>query len=171
MQSMLKIYIQGIDKIPSDKKIIVDTDFEFSQILNVPLDSRLQKIIQIVDGAELRSDNKIVDRFGETLPVSCISSGSKAAVVILMNPDCIVDLKECGSNARDAILTYLDTGSIIMEDPVLNAKIAYRENKLIDVWNDGYWFGNLSKFSEYIQDIKPSDPCLDRFCREVDEHA
>lgn len=168
---MLKVYIRGVDNVPSDKKIIVDTDFEFSQILNVPLDSRLQKIIQVVDGAELRHNNKIVDRFGETLPISCISSGSKAAVVILMNPEYIVDLKECGSNARDAILTYLNTGAVIMEDPVLSAKIAYREDKLMDVWNDGYWFGTLSKFREYVQDIKPSNPCLDEFCREVEEHA
>ena len=168
---MLKVYIQGVDKVPSDKKIIVDTDFEFSQILNVPSDPRLQKIIQAVDGAELKPNNKIVDRFGETLPVSCISSGSKAAVVILMNPDCIVDLKECGSNARDAILTYLNTGAIIMGDPVLSTKIAYKKNKIIDVWNDGYWFGTLSKFSEYVQDIKPSEPYLDKFCREVEEHA
>lgn len=58
-----------------------------------------------------------------------------------------------------------------MGDPVLSTKIAYKKNKLIDVWNDGYWFGNLSKFSEYVQDIKPSEPYLDKFCKEVEEHA
>lgn len=107
---MLIIY--DAEKVSAE---IVDIDAEFSQILINP-DETLNKIIKSIDGGTLLDSNVFSDRFGNRLYLSELSTGCKAAICVYCNPDKIVDLQECGLNARDAVFNYCENGKILLHD-------------------------------------------------------
>lgn len=74
-----------------------------------------RKILRKIEGASFYSSSFFLDRFSAKLPVSDLSTGCKAALVVASRPDLLVDTKECGFNARDTIVTDISDGNIIVE--------------------------------------------------------
>lgn len=107
---MLRIY--DSENMSAD---IIDIDAEFSRLLINP-DETLNKIIKSVDGGTLLDSNVFSDRFGNRLYLSELSTGCKAAICVYCNPDKIIDLQECGLNARDAVFNYCENGNILLHD-------------------------------------------------------
>lgn len=107
---MLEVY--DAENIKAD---IVDIDASFSK-LEIPDIEAVDNIIKAVDQGEIIDSITFKDRFGVTLYLSELSSGCKAAICVVLQPEKIVDLQECGLNARDAIFNYCEDGRILLHD-------------------------------------------------------
>jgi hypothetical protein len=94
---------------------IIDIDATFSK-LSIALNDQIKNIIKAVDLGEMVDDTTFSDRFGVRLYLSELSTGCKAAICVALMPDKIVDLQECGLNARDAIFNYCEDGKILLHD-------------------------------------------------------
>lgn len=97
------------------KADIVDIDAAFSK-LTIPNDAAIGEIIASVDEGVFKGGNTFLDRFGVKLYLSELSTGSKAAICVYCHPNQIVDLQECGLNARDAVFNYCENGKILLHD-------------------------------------------------------
>ena len=97
------------------KADIIDIDAAFSQLI-VHVDENIKRMVKVIDQGELIDSNRFVDRFGVNLYLSELSTGCKAAICTYFHPEAIVDLQECGLNARDAIFNYCENGKILLHD-------------------------------------------------------
>lgn len=97
------------------KADIRDIDAAFSKLI-VPVDENTQAIVRAIDKGSLIDSNSYIDRFGVRLYVSELSTGTKAAICVYCNADKIVDLQECGLNARDAVFNYCENGKILLHE-------------------------------------------------------
>lgn len=106
---MLNIYI-GRDKLPKDKKFILDVETAF---LNVDMfGSEFQKsVIKEIDRGEYLDKSRFVDRFGNYLYLSELSTGSKALLLAEAFPNLIINFDEVGLNAI-ALLDGINNASI-----------------------------------------------------------
>ena len=94
---------------------IVDIDAAFSKLI-LEADDNMNNLVKSIDGGTLIDSYTFFDRFGVKLYVSELSTGCKAAICVYCNPDKIVDLQECGLNARDAIFNYCENGMVLLHD-------------------------------------------------------
>ncbi len=97
------------------KADIVDIEATFSK-LEIPVMDSVKQMIEAIDGGEMADSQTFRDRFGVSLYLSELSTGCKAAICALLLPDKIIDLQECGLNARDAIFNYCEEGKILLHD-------------------------------------------------------
>lgn len=114
---MLSIYFvddksdKNIIKTFDKQNIIRDAEAAFT-LLNCTFDDTDFACVKAIENSELHQ-GYFVDRFGCPHPLLDLSTGAKAAIVVNHNPDKIVDLIECGFNARDAIIHYINKGTVI----------------------------------------------------------
>jgi len=94
---------------------VIDIDAAFSK-LGITVTESVKNIVKAVDSGTLINGSTFEDRFGVRLYLSELSTGCKAAICVLMMPDCIVDLQECGLNARDAVFNHCEDGKILLHD-------------------------------------------------------
>lgn len=94
---------------------IKDIEAAFSK-LKIVVDETTKQFVKEIDKGELIDANRFIDRFGTILYISELSTGCKAAFCTYFYPDKIVDLQECGRNARDAIFNYCENGRILLHD-------------------------------------------------------
>lgn len=97
------------------KADVVDIEAAFSR-LEIPMVDSVQHMIQAIDEGQMVDTATFKDRFGVTLYLSELSTGCKAAICAVLLPDEIIDLQECGLNARDAIFNYCEEGKILLHD-------------------------------------------------------
>lgn len=153
---MLKIFL---DDLPYDKKIIHDVEKGFSK-LQLKCTEKEKKLVQTIEQGQLLDSVSFIDRFGYKLYLSELSTGCKAALCVLNYKDIVIDLVECGRNARDAIITLCDEGAILMNtdsasvswDPVCEPKI--------DVTINNYCFSSIQRLNDYIFNEFPHDADL-----------
>ena len=107
---MLQVFDAEIEKAD-----IVDIDAAFSK-LEIPVDESVKNIIKAVEQGNMIDTATFVDRFGVKLYLSELSTGCKAAICVALKPDKIIDLQECGLNARDAVFNYCENGKILLHD-------------------------------------------------------
>lgn len=107
---MLEVY--DAELVKAD---IIDVEAVFSQTL-ITVDDNVKNIVKAIDQGELIDSNRFIDRFGVSLYLSELSTGCKAAICTYFHPEDIVDLQECGLNARDAIFNYCENGRILLHD-------------------------------------------------------
>lgn len=107
---MLEVY--DAELVKAD---IIDIDAAFSQLI-VNVDENTKRMVKAIDQGELIDSNRFIDRFGVNLYLSELSTGCKAAICTYFHPEAIVDLQECGLNARDAIFNYCENGKILLHD-------------------------------------------------------
>lgn len=120
---MLTIYIRGVgqtnsDVVPGGKEIVLDVESEFVRTQFEATESNIRLVRQIDEGT-LLGPRYFRDRFGVQLYTDLLSTGSKAALVV-NNTSKVVDIRECGYNARDAIISICQCGEIVMEDPSIS---------------------------------------------------
>ena len=148
---MLTIY--DADK-PIKGDIIRDVVAEFDDDVDLSeVDSEyLNKVLYYIDQCSIDGSGNIIDRFGHKIYRENLSTGCKAAILVGAKPDKIVDLVECGLNARDVIINFSKTGSIKMYDVGNSLSIldVIEGQDIIDVKFDNNKFNSLNELNKYI---------------------
>ncbi len=122
------------------------------------LDGTDRKIVQTVEKGELVDGKVFLDRFGYHLPLSELSTGSKAGIVTHHQTDCLVDLRGCGINAKSAILAFCQRGNILMKYPSCGV-IDYADGTKIDVFLEDRHFVRMGDLMYYLSDGRILEHC------------
>lgn len=150
---MLNIYFHNEDNLPEAQTVHnVEEEFDKLRLNGTELD---KKLIEVIEQGQYLDCYSYIDRWGYKLPIDDMSNGCKAALCVANNPDKIIDLIECGLNARDVIINYCTEGSIIISDYGI---IIRQYVRTIDVHIDNYNITDIDKLNEYIYDERPSVP-------------
>lgn len=151
---MLNIYFKD-EHIP-DIDVINDIEKEFCKIkLSGTADEK--RVIQLIESGTYNDSDSFIDRFGFKLHNSEMSTGCKAALACLNRPDKLVNLIECGTNARDIIINICKEGNILIEDN----SVTYNEySDAINVRVDDYFITNVDRLNKYVNDERPFTPEL-----------
>jgi len=128
-------------------------------------DATVRTLIKSIEQGEYFDDVVFTDRFGHQLYLENLSTGCKAAIGVHLNPDKTIYLVECGLNARDAIINYCNTGSVVIEDNAISIRKLNDENICVEL--DGYLFTDVNRLNYYINDERPFKPDLERKGIEV----
>lgn len=150
---MLNIYFKGEDnKIDKDLELVTDAELEFNKI-GIPNTDIARTLIKKIEQGEYFDDFSFIDRFGNKLDMEYMSTGCKAALVVSANPDKLIDLRECGWNARDEIIKNCKEGNILIEhNDITFGYTREEENKEIDVRLDNYRFTSISSLNRYVKE-------------------
>ncbi len=151
---MLSIFLKDT-YLKLDKEIVIDVEKEFSKlkIKGTALD---RLMIEKIEKGEYNDENSFIDRFGYKLRYSDMSTGCKAALCVLNLPDKVIDLAECGYNARDLIIRFCKDGGILIEDNGLTVSTQYGND--IDIKLDNYRFTSIDRLNRYICEERPFNP-------------
>lgn len=147
---MLHIFFADPETLP----VVSDVEMAFSMLSGqrVSLDDKDQKLVDLIERAELLDDHSFRDRFGFTLPVSALSTGCKAAIVVNHMPDQLIDLREAGKQSRSAIVAVCEEGNVLM-DP--DTGIEDCTNCCgIQVSVEGETFTDMSDLLYYFEDVR-----------------
>lgn len=153
---MLNLYLRE-DGIPEVDTIVdVERAFEEVVLTGSPEEHRM---LEEIEHAKYKDSHHFIDRFGNTLYISNLSTGCKAALVVIHNPEKLVDLRECGWNARDAVFT-LQRGNVLVSDPsdTINSMRFCRE---VSVQIDGFVFTDLARLDYYLGSERPYRPNME----------
>ena len=150
---MLHVYLEDPGNMPVIRN--VEAVFGLNQF---PLDDTDRKIVQTVERGELLNGKTFRDRFGYHLPLSALSTGSKAGIVANHQTDCLVDLRGCGINAKSAIISFCQNGHILMEYPDCNL-IDYAKGEKIDVFLEDRYFVCMGDLMYYLTDGRILEHC------------
>ena len=116
---MLHVYLKNHDGDPYsgiDKPVVrnVQAKFMRTQVKDLP---SVREAIRALDEGEYVNDRTFKDRFGDTISIENLCSGTKAVIVLSCNDDVAIDTLECGHNALDFIIHLdVDAGIVINED-------------------------------------------------------
>lgn len=131
----------------------IDIDMEFDKI-SIEKTPSVEKFLKILDNAIYKSPSQFIDCFNTTLDIDCLSTGCKTALLALFRPDLLIDLTECGDNARSAILNFITEGNII-SPPFLLPIIYPFSEPTCDVELNSYRFTKFKALSNYLYDEYP----------------
>ncbi len=106
---MLEFYI-GEENLPKDVPFIFDVEAAFPLVSMTGTDLQ-RKIISDVDKGEYRDERTYIDRFGCPLPYMCLSTGSKALLLLDSKKDKIINMSECGDDCL-VLLSYISDGKL-----------------------------------------------------------
>lgn len=150
---MLHVYFEDPGNPPVVRN--VEAAFGLNQFCWDGVDA---KIIRTVEHGVLLGGKTFRDRFGYHLPLSALSTGSKAGIVANHQTDCLIDLRGCGINAKSAIISFCQNGHILMEYPDCNL-IDYAKGEKIDVFLENHHFVRMGDLMYYL-----SDGCILEHC-------
>lgn len=129
--------------------IVTDVEKEFSTL--TIQGTNIDKIlIEKIEKGRYNDSISYIDRFGYKLHIDDLSTGCKAALCVANLPNKIIDLIECGNNARDAIIRYCSNGNIIIRDNGLT--ISTINGTETRVTMNGLKFNNIDDLNKYIND-------------------
>jgi len=165
---MLHLYLT--DKYAGPYPIIEDVEkaFLFMKLTGSDIERRL---LRKIEQGEYLDRAYFLDRFGAKLPISFLSTGCKAAMVVLHNPTSCVDLRECGVNARDAIICGIPDGKcyIAYNDVTIGSVDV---DDAIDVCvDDEYRFTSLERLNYYLMYEWPVDAAADLAMEGVSKYV
>lgn len=118
---MLRMYVYGDhetarDVVPSNMEIVTDVEAEFGA-MGFEMTDTAKKIVKDVDEGELLSTEIFNDRLGRGLFTDCLSTGSKAGLLV-SSCDKVIDLIECGINAISSIFIHCQSGNVALRNPM-----------------------------------------------------
>lgn len=151
---MLKVYLEE-ESIDKEKELIMDVEqgFKKLKLKGTPLD---KKIIDKIDKAKWNDNHSFIDRYGFKLYMSELSTGCKAALLVSNRTDAVVNLRECGLNALDIIISLCKKGNVLVADNGITFEDLF--GCPIHVRLDQYEFTTIDRLNEYIQDERPFEP-------------
>lgn len=155
---MLTVYIRGDRNTNLHLSVEEDVEKLFTKVRLKGTEAE-KRILKVIEQASYNDANSFIDRFGFKLYTSELSTGCKAALCVIHFPAMLIDIKECGLNARDTILSLCDQGNILMD--YSETGIADYSNGSVEVQIDGYLFHTISRLNTYLQDERPFEPYLD----------
>ena len=157
---MLNLYFKDDErdrsKIPYN--IVTDVELEFSR-LNIPDTELVRVFISCIDHGEYLSSTHFTDRFGSKLSLDYLSTGCKAAILVALEPDTFIDIRECGNKARDSILRHCKDGNIVLIDN--GSDYTLTENDDIDICIGKYRFTNGDRLCTYMRNEKGFEKYMD----------
>jgi hypothetical protein len=143
---MLYLYRPGIDKIPDNLEVVHDVERKFAEIKikDTPL---IRQLLWDIERGKYIDATSFEDMFKVKLTINLMSTGCKAALIIATEPECVVDLIECGQNAKEFIVKHCKNGHAIAsnceeidsfgsEVQDIDVKIGNREFTKMDDLND-----------------------------------
>lgn len=148
---MLNIFLDG------KQADITDIEKAFSQ-LNIKGTALERQLIRRIEKGEYNDENSFIDRFGYKLRYDDMSTGCKAALCVANLPNKVIDLKECGINARDAIVELCKEGNIIIGN--VSVTVYIENKKPVEIQIGLYKFTDIDRMNRYIQDEYPFEPDL-----------
>lgn len=128
---------------------IFDIDKEFASTLVEDL-PQIRNIMKEIDSASYVNSREFIDRFGKHLYIDRLSTGCKAAILVVLKPYAVIDTRECGLNARDAIIYNCSNGRIVFYGMGTTIKSFGRDNEDIDVIYRGKNYCDVDKLNEVI---------------------
>lgn len=99
---MLYVY-DDINDIPADKKFINNAEAWFQDPKETT--KEIDIILKDVEKAKFFSDRYFTDRFGGNVYWSCLSTGSKTAILAVMQKDWVIDCTEAGYNVMLSLVS------------------------------------------------------------------
>ena len=115
---MITIYKNKKD-IPDNMDYVELNDVFFNQNTVSKLDDRAKVIVEKIDHSRLIGKYKIESKFnGVTLDVDCLSTGCKTVLNVMLFPDKVFCIKECGDNALE-VLYKLEDGAVYSDYAVI----------------------------------------------------
>lgn len=151
---MLKIFIDD----STDNMCNTDIELLFKTITITGTDEE-RGIISKIEQGEYNDSVSFIDRFGFKLYLTELSTGCKAALCVLNKPDILINLRECGINALDVIITTCKTGNVIIRDRGITIN-DYSDDGNIEVELDDYVFTTVDRLNHYIFNERPFEPDL-----------
>ena len=143
---MLHLFIVSL---PVDKQFIDDVDKEFETFgLTGSEEENLFLRKLEVASPNIGDPYSFIDRFGFKLPTSAMSTGCKAAICVLHSPEKIINLTECGRNARGMILAWCKHGFVYL--PKCEIDFMDYSNSEVSIQVDGYRFSTISRLNHYL---------------------
>lgn len=145
---MITIFKNKTD-IPQNMEYVELNDIYFNQNTAVKLDTRAEKIIEIIDGAKLISKYKICSKFNDSvLDIDKLSAGCKTVLNVVYNPDKVFCLKECGNNALEVLYglmsgnVYSDYALIPFEMDAVKVQTSAGQKEINDYEELKEWWSN-----------------------------
>lgn len=149
---MLHIRVKSLenDLWPNNKPLRQEQNItKLFDMVTVPDTPEVRQIIRDIDSGELVDSLGFIDRFGYKVDIDCLSTGSKAAILVVNHPDKWIDLTSSGLNARDSIIKNLRDGRIVL--PKEGISIEYdNDNQDIDVEIYGYRIRTISRLNDFL---------------------
>lgn len=152
---MIRLYL---DEVPSNLCVINDVEKQFAS-LALECTEKEKELVRLIEQGTLIDSTSFIDRFGYKLYNSELSTGCKAGLCVLNCKDKVVNLIECGLNARDCIISLCDVGAVLIDTNSATISNEYSENILVQI--DDYEFTSLSRLNSYIFNEYPFEPNLD----------
>ena len=144
---MLELYSRS--NPPIGCPIIVDAEEAF-MLMRITRVELAKVLLNEIDQARYVNETEFIDRFGLTLPMSKLSTGCKASLVVAHNPTKVVDLIECGYNARAAIIRNIRDGKVLSYYDYISVDYPGFNDFDVDVLVDGKRFTSLDSLNLYL---------------------
>lgn len=155
---VLTIYLEK-DAVDKKKELIIDVEqgFKSIKLKGTDLD---KKIINEIDQAKWNDSHSFIDRFDYKLYMSELSTGCKAALLVSNKPEAVINIRECGLNARDTIVSLCKNGNVLAVDNGIT--FVDLSDGEIHVKLDQYEFTTIDRLNEYIQNERPFEPNMEK---------
>lgn len=129
-------------------KIIDSNDAYFDLYTKLKNTSLIQYILQNVDDAKYCTSSSFTSAGygGISVPISCLSTGTKTLLNIIEHPDECFSLSECGQNAL-RVLPVIKDGNAFCPD----LGVALRENSDCDILCDGIRYTKFLDLLNYVR--------------------
>lgn len=111
--AMLEFYI-GKENLPKDIPFIYDVESAFPFVIIRGSDFQ-KRVISEIDNGSYNNNKTFIDRFGLPLRYDCLSTGSKAILLLDSKKDAIINMTECGDNVL-GLLEYIEDGKLFFSD-------------------------------------------------------
>lgn len=137
--------------IPKDKEFITNIDPTFNALIysdSLRLNSKDEEILRIIDKSKLSKSCGYVDTpFGNNIPISNISTGSKTLILINhFKESSVIDISQCGRNVLNLAFQIDNTNYYLsycitpdkMKPVIVNnrRKIYKTSSELLEIWRD-----------------------------------
>lgn len=150
---MLTIFVDTVE----DNNVVRDVEEQFAKIKLTG--SQIEReLISKIERATYNDEYSFIDRFGFKLYNTELSTGCKAALCVVNCPELIIDLIECGMNARDLIIGLCKDGKILIQEN--GVSIMKHVDAPIDVKIDNYRITDVDRLNKYIFSERPFTPDL-----------
>lgn len=150
---MLTIFVDTVE----NDKVIRDVEEQFAKIKLTG--SKIEReLINKIEKATYNDEYSYIDRFGYKLYNTELSTGCKVALCVVNCPELIIDLIECGVNARDIIIGLCKEGKVLIQEN--GVTIVKYFNEPIDVKIDNYRITSVDRLNKYIFSERPFKPVI-----------
>lgn len=145
---MLNLYL---DEIPEDKKESFVYDVKGLFLTHkMKCSETVKKAVQQIEQGQLLDSHRFQDRFGIVRQTFELSIGCMTICCVESCPNLIINMTECGLNARDFIIANCREGAVFMLDNGITFSYAYGEQA--NVILEGTYFKTIRELNKYIRD-------------------